>query len=272
MDIAMKEVTGEEVAELFMRKGLINTSKWITYALKTKLPDTEKDLDDVINSLKMEVRGYKKEYYKDSTFRESCFVSIWNTVLSGMSAGKMKFRKQTKELIPLMEKIIQTNLILEDIVNVAEKLEQKPKFYMVCFYYLILMESNYKNVKRNLYAMKQLKAGKIVTVTETLGLKTDKEIENEKSLKSILPDHLNRDIYKNLRNAIAHVNFQYDDEENKMEFWDINPRTQKYSLKPRKLTFNEFSKLLLEVNFFCEIFGFIILRLIACGNIARRRY
>ena len=113
-------------------------------------------MDDIVNSLKSEIRGYKEEYYKDSSFRESCFDIIWKTVLLGMSAGQAQFRDLTKKLIPLVSKIIQTNNLLEDIVKVAEYLDQKPKFYMICLYYLILMEGSFKNVMKNLLAMKRL--------------------------------------------------------------------------------------------------------------------
>ena len=136
--------------------GFTNTSKWITFAIKTKLPDPKKDLDDIVNSLKSEIRGYKEEYYKDSSFRESCFDIIWKTVLLGMSAGQAQFRDLTKKLIPLVSKIIQTNNLLEDIVKVAEYLDQKPKFYVICFYYFILREGSFKNVMKNLLAMKRL--------------------------------------------------------------------------------------------------------------------
>ena len=266
----MSIVTGEEVAQIFLQTGLVNTSKWITYALNTKLPDPEKDFVDIVNSLKIEFRNYKKEHYKDSSFRESCFDAIWRIVLLGISEGQQLFIELSKELFPLLDKLRQTSELLEDIVNVAEKLEPKPKFYMVCFYYLMLMEGNFKNVKKNLFAMEQMSEGKKVTITETLGLRTDKDIEEEKNLKRILPKRLKTGIHDNLRNAIAHANFRYIDEENKMEFWDIYPRTQTYSLEPIKLTYGEFSKSLLEVNFFCEIFGFFILLLIVLGNIGRR--
>ena len=266
----MNTITAEDVAKLFKQKGFANTSKWITFALKTRLPNTKKDLVEVVNSLKNEIRGYRQEYYKDPSFRESCYETIWKNVLRGMSAGQAPFRELTKELVPLIEKILQNNKLLEDIVKVAERLDQKPKFYMICFYYLILMEGSFKNVMKNLLAMKRLKEGKGVTVTETLGLITEEEIEKERNLKEILPERLKSGNHRNLRNSIAHANFRYVDEENKMEFWDIYPETQKYSLIPRKLTYKEFSKPPLEVNFFCEIFGFVILVLIALEDIAKR--
>ena len=55
-----------------------------------------------------------------------------------------------------------------------------------------------------------------------------------------------------------------------MQFWDINPQTKVYSLRPQKYTFIEFQKPLIEVNLFCEIFGFIILTLVAVEDLSKR--
>ena len=118
--------------------------------------------------------------------------------------------------------------------------------------------------------MKLLKQGKDVTVTETLGLLTDEEIEKERNFREILPEGLKSGNHRNLRNAIAHTNFRYIDNEQKVEFWDINPNTQMYSLNPMKLTYAEFSKSLVEVNLFCEIFGLVSLVLIALEDVVKR--
>jgi hypothetical protein len=187
-----------------------------------------------------------------------------------MSSGQEKFYPLVTELIPLMDKIIQTNRLLEDIIISAENLDYKPKFYLICFYYLMLMEGSYKNVMKNLLAMKRTKEGKDVRITETLGLISDKELENDTNLKEILPEKLKDSIYRNLRNSIAHANFQYVIGEKQIRFWDINPRTQRFSLKPIKLTYHEFTKLLVELNLFCEIFGFIMLTLLAIEDIFKR--
>lgn len=262
--------TAERIAELFDRKGLTNTSKWIIFSINTKLPDPKKDLDDIVNSLRNEIRGYRREYYHDSRFRKSCFDIIWKTVLLGIATSEERFEGLTKELVPLMSKIIQTNKLLEDIVKATQNLDQEAKFYMICFYYLMLMEGSFKNVMKNLLAMKRLTEGKNVTVTETLGLVTEEEIEKEQNLKEILPERLKRGNHRNLRNSIAHANFRYNNNENKMEFWDIYPKTQQYSLEPIKLTYEEFSKSLVEVNLFCEIFGFINLVFMALEDVTKR--
>jgi hypothetical protein len=182
-----------------------------------------------------------------------------------------KFNKLTGELIPVIGRIIQTNMVLEDIVKVAEKLEKKPKYYMICFYFLILMEGSFKNVLKNLIAMKGISSGKAVSITETLGVQLEETIERENDFKNTLPNRLKNGIHSNLRNSIAYGNFQYHDEEDKIEFLDLFPKTQQYTLKPTKLTFEEFSRYLVEINLFCEIFGFIILALIAVDDIRIRR-
>jgi len=128
----------------------------------------------------------------------------------------------------------------------------------------------FKNVKKNLLAMKRLNEGKDVDVTETLGLLTDEDIEKENNLKEILPEKLKIGNHSNLRNSIAHANFRYINDENKMEFWDVYPFSQKYSMEPIRLTFKEFTNSLLEVKFFCDIFGFIVMAHIAMEDIVKR--
>jgi hypothetical protein len=221
--------------------------------------------------MRTEIRVYRKEYYADSKFKENCFQGVWGIVTKAMSADIAKFNMLTKELIPVIERIIQTNQVLEDIVKVAEKLEKKPKFYMICFYFLILMEGSFKNVLKNLQAMYGVTERKNVSVTKTLEIRIEGKNEKESTRQNILPDILRQGIHNNLRNSIAHGNFRYYDKEDKIEFWDILPKTHRYTLIPIKLTYEEFSMFLIEVDLFCEIFGLIILALIAVEDITNRR-
>jgi hypothetical protein len=246
------------------------TAKWIVFSIKNKMR-AEQDLSDIIDTMKIEIRGYRKQNYADSDFKEDCFQVVWQIVTKAMIEDIAKFNLLTKELIPIIARIIQTNQVLEDIVTVAEKLEKKPRFFMVCFYFLILMEGNFKNVLKNLLAMYGVAERQNVSVTETLEIAIKGENERKRTLKNILPNILSKGIHGNLRNSIAHGNFRYFDKEDKIEFWDISPNTHKYTLKPTKLTYDEFSKFLIEVNLFCEIFGLIITLLIAVDDINHRR-
>ena len=266
----VKPLSAKEVAELLSQRELVKTSQWITFTLKNRLP-TAQDLFDLLDTLKIEIRSYKEEYYQDSEFKESCFLFIWEIITSGIATDEVKFNKLTGELIPVIGRIIQTNQVLEDIVKVAEKLEKKPKYFMLCFYFLILMEGIFKNVLKNLLAMKGVAEGKDVSITETLGVQIEESIEKDKDFRNILPDRFKHGIHNNLRNSIAHGNFRYHEKEDKIEFWDLLPNTYKYTLKPTKSTYEEFSKHLIEVNLFCEIFGFIILSLVAIDDIRKKR-
>lgn len=245
------------------------TSEWITFSIKNSLSTTQ-DLSDIIDTMRTEIRVYRKEHYEDSEFKENCFQVIWGIVTKAMIADIVKFNALTGELIPVIARIIQTNQVLEDIVKVAEKLEKKPKFFMICFYFLILMEGSFKNVLKNLIAMYGVTKKKDVSVTDTLEIVIEGKNEKERALQNILPYIIRQGIHSNLRNSIAHGNFRYYDREDKIEFWDILPKTDRYTLKPIKLTYDEFSKFLIEINLFCEIFGLIILALIAVDDITHR--
>jgi hypothetical protein len=264
----MEEINAEWVCGFFKKNGLENTSKWIAYALKSRMPDFRKDWEYIRSSMRIEIRHYRREYYNYPELKEACFDSILKLLIGAMTAGPDKFRRLTKELIPVVNEILETNRLLDDIAGVAEKLEDRPKFYMLCFYYLILWEGNFRNTRKQLLAMKRLKEGKHVTITETRNVATEEKLEEEKNLRSICPDHLQKE-HKNLRNAIAHAHFRYSQEKNEMEFWDIRPKGE-YSMKPTGFSYQGFSKYLLDINIFCELSGLLVLLLIALEDIAKR--
>jgi hypothetical protein len=264
-----KAVSARDVAKLFSDRGLTKTAQRIVISLENKLP-TEQDLADTVSTLRTEMRTYREEYYQDPKFRDDCFLYIWGIVWRAISSNASELNKLTGKLIPVVERMVQTNQVLNDIAEVAEKLEPKPKFYMLCFYFLILIEGSFENVETNLLAMKRLIDRKNVSITETLDLEIDEK--TRKAFQATLPNKLNQRFHNHLRNSIAHSNFRYCDKENRIEFWDISPITHEFTLKPVKLTYEEFSKYPLEVYLFCEIFDFIILALIAVEDIAKRHH
>lgn len=258
-------ITAEQVATLFRQKGLINTSKWIDFAKKNRMQDFTRDSRDIIDSLREEVRNYHQEHFPNSAFKEACFNAVWGNTLFGMQNGMTAFNKLTLQLAPTIKEIIESDKALEEIANVAKGLEPKARYYMICFYYLILWEGTFKNVRKNLFAMNLIGQGKSVEIDDTLDLLFDKT--NRESLKGVLPECLQNGNHDNYRNAIAHAHFRYIDKENKMEFWDIDQRAHEFSLLPKKVTFEEFSNVLLEINIFCEVFGLVTLALVALDDI-----
>jgi len=267
----MDEINSEWVSNFLKEKGFKNTSRWIVFALKTRMPDIQKDFNDVIFSMQMEVRDYRRGAYNYPNAKEACFNSILNLIIGGMTVGSSKFNILTKALAPIAQGSVETIRILNDIVGVAEKLEDKPKFLMICFYYLLLWEGSYKNICKQLLAMKRLKEGKNVRITETRKVLSEEKTEEKKNLESVLPNHLKNGHHRNLRNAIAHAHFRYLPEKNEMLFWDVRPNGQ-YSFRPKSFSYQEFSKYLLDVNVFCEVFAFVVLLLVAIQDIAKRRH
>lgn len=266
----MDEVNAEWVTNYLGEKGFENTPKWIMFALKSKVPNFPRDFDRIMDSMRAEIRNYKREYYDYPKLKETCFDSILGLITGAMSVGTSEFNRITAELIPTVQEMIETNKILGDIAGIAGSLEDKPRFYMLCFYYLILWEGSTKNVCRQLLAMKRLKEGKNVRIAETLAVMSEDRTEIDKNLEDVLPDYVRKGIHKNLRNAIAHTHFRYLQEKKEMEFWDVCQKGV-YSLKPARLSYQKFSKYLLDVNMFCEIFGFLLLLLIALSDIANRQ-
>ena len=97
---------------------------------------------------------------------------LQNNLRNSRNGNKAKNPKRfydlTTQLIPTIESMMDSNRLLEDIVKVAEKLDDKTKFYMICFYYMTLWEGTYKNVRKNLFAIDECKDGNLVEITETL--------------------------------------------------------------------------------------------------------
>ena len=253
-----KGFSAKKIAELLQRKGFVNTSKWISFALESPVPIL-KDLDEIFNAVRSDARTCHQEYYPDSKVKDDFCTTILQILLVKKAKDPERFYALTKQLSPTIKSIIESDIILEDIVNVAKGLNDKPKFYMICFYYMTLWEGVYKNVRKNLYALDECKNGKNVDLTEALEVVVNGECTTDRHWDNVLPDRLRMGKHKNYRNSIAHAHFKYIDSERMMQFWDTNPRDGQYSMKPVRLRYDEFFNYLLEVNIFCELFGIVIM-------------
>ena len=159
---------------------------------------------------------------------------------------------------------------MDNLLKDVKNLELNETFHRYCHYYQMLWEGDYKFVKKNLLAMKSLREGENIAITETLAVTVDnKKVESTTSLEEVIPTRLKTGEHLHLRNSIAHYNFKFISAEEKMEFWDLDPRTQKYSWELKKYTLEEFSKPLIEINLFCEAFGLIVLLLMALSDLSK---
>jgi hypothetical protein len=93
----------ESISELFRRRKLLHTAKWIDFARNSPMKDADLflNLEDALNTLYNEIGNYKREYYDNPSFKRSIFDSVLRIVLISMkAAGRPRFHKLTTELIP----------------------------------------------------------------------------------------------------------------------------------------------------------------------------
>jgi len=231
------------------------------------MPDFEQNLLDAINSLRIEIARYRREYYDDPSFKQKCYDHIFQLIWKSMAAGSEKFYRLTTDLIPLMQRVIGTLQNIEKIVDVVDNLKGKPRFYMMCFSYLIVYEGNFKSILTSLLAMKRLAEGKKVNINKYLKVIADEK--REKSIDEAAPAPLKDGIHRHLRNSVAHAYFT-DVEEDKMRFWDVYEKRDEYSMEPRTLDYKQFSRYFAEVQIFCDIYGLIVLLFLAFDDIRLR--
>jgi len=249
------DVNPRTMARNFAKRGFKNTSDWIIFSLENKTSPFKDDIQYIITSFKTEFRSWRHEFYDDPKFNDECLEKIFTIYLGGMSQGTREFNALSTKLTPLVSKVLDSSEGMNSLINDVKKLDLSEKFERYCHYYQMLWESDYKLFRRNLLAMKRLREGRKVGVTETFAItRGENEIESTTSLEEVIPERLKSVDYWHIRNAIAHSNCKFIKEEGKMKFWDVNPKTQKYSWGPKKYSFEEFSKCLIEINLFCETF------------------
>lgn len=95
------------------------------------------------------------------------------------------------------------------------------RYYLGCFMFLLAMEGMYDEVVRCIYAHEQIIQGKTVITNELW----HKRIEIIKKSIRTAPEAIFSvwDRGHRVRNAIAHANFHYSDDDKKMRFVDVNP-------------------------------------------------
>lgn len=263
-------IDAESASQLFRKKGFPNTAKWVEFAIHSKMMDLSLNLGDAIESLRLEITSYEREYYSNPSFNRDCFDSILDIVLGGMIVGRNgRFYKLTEDLMPFAKRNLETTRTVEEVVKLAENLKGRNRFYVLCFCYLILFEGHFKSLVAQLLAMKRLKEGKNVTIGDALKVITDKRIE--RSFDIVTPSDLRKGIHRHLRNSIAHAYFTYSEKKDKMKFWDIDANKNEYSMKPIEHDYKSFSRYVAEIQIFCDTFGFLISLIAVFEDIARAR-
>jgi hypothetical protein len=256
------------MAKEFAGIGFTLTSKWILFSLENRQSPFLADIQDIINAFRAEYRLYKADFFDDPEYNDECTKIVFDIVVKGMKNGHKEFRELTTKLVPLDERVIENSNSIDYLFDNIQKLGSEEKFRRYCQYYQMQWEGDYKYVKKSLLAMNSLNFNQKVEITKTLAITiNNKKIESTITFDQVIPSRLQSSEHVHLRNSIAHYNTKFLKKEYKMEFWDIDTRTQNYSWGPKKYSLEEFSKPLIEIYLFCQAFSLSVMLLMALSDL-----
>jgi hypothetical protein len=195
----------KQSAGFFKSHGHVNTSRWISFIAdnyeRNQLSDYYKDYLDVLDAFKSDVC---RDNFTRKVQRES------------------HFNKILLKTYPLIHDYVD---VQKNIRKITEIFQEKYKsgdieksFYILSFLYLLEVESGFENIIRVIYALNLAAQDKPIRYEE-LFTKRLKEIQRELDSKVFFLGWEDG----HLRNAIAHAHFKFDENENKISLFDIDP-------------------------------------------------
>jgi hypothetical protein len=256
------------MAKGFADIGFMFTSKWIIFSLENPESSFAIDIQDIINAFRSEFRLYKGDFFDDPQYNDECTEKVLNIVVKAMNVDRKQFRELTTKLKSLNERVTENGKSIDYLTANIQNLGLEEKFRRYCQFYQLQWEGDYKFIKKSLLAMNSLDINQKIEVTKTLAITmSNKNIESTVAFDKVLPLRLQASEHVHLRNSIAHYNNRFLKEEEKMEFWDIETRSQNYSWGPKKYSFEEFLKPLFEVYLFCQAFSLTVMLLMALSDL-----
>jgi len=238
-----------QMSAFFKEGNYVETSsrieKIVRFLEMTKL-DTSRfkaELVDVISN-------FRREFTQNNKFRQECFQQIESIIASALLEQKSGFYNKLLELYPLIRSLREPSQNIDTIKKVFLNLDarkfERERFYGLCFLYLIVIEGIYDEWMRILYALKMAAEGINVSLND-VRKKTLWDIRGEFRKVGVSDILFEGWEEKNIRNAIGHARFSYDENTKQMTFVNIGPRTgiEKYR---RSFTYNEFVETGLKVE------------------------
>lgn len=240
-EAASKEI--DVAIQRFKIKDYRKTANWLNFIKKNiedqNPSDIKQDIQDVFS-------GYTSDVKMKGGHVETCSILIQNIYARVLQQGVEIFRDTLEETHPF---IVRWRITQSNMANMTEftrdpTISEKARYYLYCFGYLIAVEGSYSNWIRILYRL----------VCQSFGIEDDsKKIEEWKPYKvqdklidinpgyAVLFEGYHRG---NLRNAIGHGDFSYDDASKLMHFKHVYQGEIKYD---EKLSFTEFYKIMEKI-------------------------
>lgn len=267
-----KKETARLIAEEFEYHGFKQTAKWIIFSLENPDSPLLDDFKDIINTFRSEFGQYSVGPIDDPKYNRECFDICMKTIFKGVKNGNEKLKNLITKLGPLFERIIENNESMDSMIDGIKELELYERFHRHCRFYQMLWEGDYRFVRKTLLAIDRLNNNQELEISETLTIMAQGvKIESASAFDEVIPERLKGREHRHLRNAIAHYSLRFLKEEGKMEFWDIEPNTQRYSWGPKKYSLKEFQNYLAEVDIFWEASGFALMLLMVTSDLRYKR-
>jgi len=246
-----------KLAGRFSRGGFATTARWIEQLSKTlKLPrvtfgEATEDLKDIHQAFKNEFVGANET----ANYREKCFEAFESLILGMIDTrGHLESSKAFERVNPALK---SGNQALRNIAEIylaliaSRDLNDKRRYYGLCFMYLILIEGLFDENIRILYILKKASEG----------IDIDYDEIKEKPLR-FFEDKLDPIFFEgynnHIRNSIAHARFRFDQKKKKMIFKDRpyeNQKGFKMSLSLREFGTEYYEK----IDSFCRLRTYYLL-------------
>jgi len=232
-----------KISAFFKKGDYVETSsrieKIVRYLETTKL-DESRFKNEWINS----IGTFRREFTQSVVLKQlvpnvdAYFQQIEDIIVTSIVKQKAEFYSKLLELYPLIRSLREPSQNIETLkkIFIEERRSERERFYGLCFIYLIVVEGIYDEWMRILYALKMAAEGVNVDLNNVRKktLWNIREGLRKVGVSDILFEGWEEN---NIRNAIGHARYSYDENTKKMTFVNIKPKTGvvKYSL-----TYNEF--------------------------------
>jgi hypothetical protein len=182
----------------------------------------------------------------DPSFRRKLGSDMISLIKAAGKKNHVLVKKQVADFEPSMRRIMNSYMVIGDIGESLTKNTQitnKQKYYGACFTYLLMVEGVFRELAEYILMLDDIRTGRVrkFSEIETLSIHDlAKEIESKSDISILSKGYSN-----NLRNAIAHAHFRFNNATGKMTFKDVYHGKEKLV---GDFTLDEFGEYYLKID------------------------
>lgn len=229
--------------EWFSSKRYRRTVKWLQFIQKNI---EERNPTDFASDFKDTIGGYTKDVRDVGGYTEASNKIIQSIYASLLKKGSLIFRETLSDATPFLDRWLTTHKNLANMAEISNipSISTKARYYHYLFGYLIAVEGPYNNWIKILYRLVCESEGILddsSTIEDFAPYKIQDKLIDIDSGYNVLFEGYFRG---NLKNAIGHGDFSYDDENNRVHFRHFYKGELKFD---ENLSFEEFHENLMKI-------------------------